>query len=153
MIVLTTRSIATQCGNFTKGGIIMEGPVFRRLNQQDRMEIIPRLQVLVRSSPEDKKILVETLKRIGEIVSVMVMVQTTDLRLGLPMLDSPLSGAEVAKEALTLFLWMTISRPSSKQLCGVVVSTMPYVIFFTVPNFYQCHPRCHHHRFCSSFIG
>jgi Ca2+-transporting ATPase len=34
------------------------------------MEIVPRLQVLARSSPEDKEILVETLKRIGEIVGV-----------------------------------------------------------------------------------
>src|SRR5271154_414216 len=64
--VLTARSIASQCGIFTKGGIIMEGPVFRRLSQQDRIEIVPRLQVLARSSPEDKKILVETLKRIGD---------------------------------------------------------------------------------------
>ena len=61
--VLTARSIASQCGIFTKGGIIMEGPVFRRLNQQDRMEIV-RLQGLARSPPEDKKILVETLKKI-----------------------------------------------------------------------------------------
>jgi len=60
--VLTARSIATQCGIFTKGGIIVEGPVFRQLSQSEMIEIVPRLQVLARSSPEDKKILVETLK-------------------------------------------------------------------------------------------
>ena len=63
--VLTARSIATQCGGiFTEGGIIMdsEGPVSCRLNQQDRMEIVPWLQVLVRSSPDNKKTLVETLE-------------------------------------------------------------------------------------------
>ncbi|THU94351.1 calcium-translocating P-type ATPase [Dendrothele bispora CBS 962.96] len=66
--VLTARSIASQCGIFAKGGIITEGPVFRQLSQPDMIEIVPHLQVLARSSPEDKKILVETLKHIGEIV-------------------------------------------------------------------------------------
>ena len=32
--VLTARSIALQCGIFTPGGIIMEGPVFRDLNDR-----------------------------------------------------------------------------------------------------------------------
>jgi Ca2+-transporting ATPase len=41
----------------------MEGPVFRQLSQTDMIE--PRLQVLARSSPEVKKVLVETLKMIG----------------------------------------------------------------------------------------
>ena len=68
--VLTARSIATRCGIFTDGGIIMEGPVFRRLNQQDRTEIVPWLRVLARSSPEDKEFLLETPKKIGEIVGV-----------------------------------------------------------------------------------
>ena len=104
--VLTARSIATQCGIFTKGGIIMEGPVFRRLNQQDRMEIVPRLQVLARSSPEDKKILVETLKKIGEIVSV-----TGDGTNDGPALKTAnvgfsmgIAGTEVAKEASDIIL-------------------------------------------------
>jgi P-type Ca2+ transporter type 2C len=30
--VLTARSIALQCGIYTPGGIIMEGPVFRQLS-------------------------------------------------------------------------------------------------------------------------
>ena len=104
--VLTARSIAAQCGIFTKGGIIMEGPVFRRLNQQDRMEIVPRLQVLARSSPEDKKILVETLKKIGEIVSV-----TGDGTNDGPALKTAnvgfsmgIAGTEVAKEASDIIL-------------------------------------------------
>ena len=98
--VLTARSIATQCGIFTRGGII------RRLNQQDRMEIVPRLQVLARSSPEDKKILVETLKKIGEIVSV-----TGDGTNDGPALKTAnvgfsmgIAGTEVAKEASDIIL-------------------------------------------------
>lgn len=44
--------------------------VFRQLSQTDMIETVPRLQVLARPSPEDKKILVVTLKTIGEIVGV-----------------------------------------------------------------------------------
>lgn len=68
--VLTARSIANQCGIFTPGGIVMEGPVFRKLSDADRHEIVPRLQILARSSPEDKKLLVQTLKDQGEVVGV-----------------------------------------------------------------------------------
>ncbi|KAG8731636.1 hypothetical protein FRC11_003138 [Ceratobasidium sp. 423] len=68
--VLTARLIASQCGIFTAGGIIMEGPIFRCLLPQEQREIVLRLQVLVRSSPEDKWILVNTLKGLGEIVGV-----------------------------------------------------------------------------------
>ena len=104
--VLTARSIAAQCGIFTKGGIIMEGPVFRRLSLQDRIEIVPRLQVLARSSPEDKKTLVETLKKNGEIVGV-----TGDGTNDGPALKTAnvgfsmgIAGTEVAKEASDIIL-------------------------------------------------
>ena len=43
--VLTARSIAVQCGIFTAGGVIMEGPVFRNLTSAERDQIVPRLQV------------------------------------------------------------------------------------------------------------
>ncbi|PPR03673.1 hypothetical protein CVT24_007794 [Panaeolus cyanescens] len=104
--VLTARSIATQCGIFTPGGIIMEGPVFRKLSQPEMIEIVPRLQVLARSSPEDKKILVETLKMIGEIVGV-----TGDGTNDGPALKTAnvgfsmgIAGTEVAKEASDIIL-------------------------------------------------
>lgn len=104
--VLTARSIATQCGIFTPGGIIMEGPNFRQLTQSEMIAIVPRLQVLARSSPEDKKILVETLKMIGEIVSV-----TGDGTNDGPALKTAnvgfsmgIAGTEVAKEASDIIL-------------------------------------------------
>ncbi|GJJ08344.1 hypothetical protein Clacol_002555 [Clathrus columnatus] len=104
--VLTARSIAIQCGIFTKGGIIMEGPVFRKLNAADMMDIIPRLQVLARSSPEDKKILVEKLKQFGETVGV-----TGDGTNDGPALKTAnvgfsmgIAGTEVAKEASDIIL-------------------------------------------------
>ncbi|GAA5933412.1 calcium-transporting ATPase PMC1 [Sporobolomyces koalae] len=99
--VLTARSIATQCGIFSKGGIIMEGPVFRKLTQQQRLEIVQNLQVLARSSPEDKKVLVETLQSLGEVVGV-----TGDGTNDGPALKTAnvgfsmgIAGTEVAKEA------------------------------------------------------
>lgn len=49
--VLTAHFIALQCGIYTAGGIIMEGPVFRQLSPQEMLDVLPRLQVLARSSP------------------------------------------------------------------------------------------------------
>lgn len=43
--VLTARSIATQCGIYSAGGIIMEGPAFRHLSPAELLEVVPRLQV------------------------------------------------------------------------------------------------------------
>ncbi|KAG5354130.1 hypothetical protein C0989_007491 [Termitomyces sp. Mn162] len=104
--VLTARSIALQCGIFTPGGIIMEGPHFRRLTKADRIEIVPRLQVLARSSPEDKEVLVKTLKSLGEIVGV-----TGDGTNDGPALKEAnvgfsmgIAGTEVAKEASDIIL-------------------------------------------------
>ncbi|KAF7316904.1 Calcium-transporting ATPase [Mycena chlorophos] len=104
--VLTARSIATQCGIFTPGGVIMEGPVFRDLTPAEKLEIVPRLQVLARSSPEDKRILVETLRNIGEIVGV-----TGDGTNDGPALKTAnvgfsmgIAGTEVAKEASDIIL-------------------------------------------------
>jgi len=44
----------------------MEGPAFHALNPQERIEVVPRLQVLAQSSPEDKRALVETLRSLGK---------------------------------------------------------------------------------------
>jgi Ca2+-transporting ATPase len=104
--VLTARSIATQCGIFSPGGVIMEGPVFRDLSLEEKIEIVPRLQVLARSSPKDKEVLVETLKHIGEIVGV-----TGDGTNDGPALKTAhvgfsmgIAGTEVAKEASDIIL-------------------------------------------------
>lgn len=104
--VLTARSIALQCGVFTPGGIIMEGPVFRLLNEQQLLELVPKLQVLARSSPDDKKKLVEKLKALGEIVCV-----TGDGTNDGPALKTAhvgfsmgIAGTEIAKEASDIIL-------------------------------------------------
>jgi Ca2+-transporting ATPase len=104
--VLTARSIAQQCNIYTAGGIIMEGPHFRMLSPDVMKAIVPRLQVLARSSPEDKRILVETLKDRGDIIGV-----TGDGTNDGPALKTAhvgfsmgVTGTEVAKEASDIIL-------------------------------------------------
>lgn len=104
--VMTARAIAEDCGIFTKGGIVMEGPKFRKLSQLDMDKTIPRLQVLARSSPEDKRILVKRLKELGETVAV-----TGDGTNDAPALKTAdvgfsmgIAGTEVAKEASAIIL-------------------------------------------------
>jgi len=103
--VSTAKAIATECGIYTDG-IIMEGPQFRKLSRLQMKEVIPRLQVLARSSPEDKRILVKLLKRMGQIVAV-----TGDGTNDAPALRAAdvgfsmgLTGTEVAKAASSIIL-------------------------------------------------
>lgn len=104
--IMTAKAIATECGIFTPGGIAMEGPVFRKLSSKQLTQVIPRLQVLARSSPEDKKLLVGHLKKLGETVAV-----TGDGTNDAPALKTAdvgfsmgIAGTEVAKEASAIIL-------------------------------------------------
>ena len=104
--VITARAIATSCGIYTEGGVVMEGPAFRKLSKAKMDKIIPRLQVLARSSPEDKRILVKRLKELGETVAV-----TGDGTNDAPALKTAdvgfsmgIAGTEVAKEASAIIL-------------------------------------------------
>jgi Ca2+-transporting ATPase len=66
---LTAKSIAARCGIFTDG-VAIEGPDYRVLTQTQKDEIIPRLQVMARCSPDDKLSLVKRLRELGEVVAV-----------------------------------------------------------------------------------
>jgi P-type Ca2+ transporter type 2C len=57
----TAKAIATECGILTDGGIAMEGPAFRKLTPAQLDAVLPHLQVLARSSPDDKHTLVTRL--------------------------------------------------------------------------------------------
>ena len=57
----TAKAIARECGILTDGGIAMEGPAFRKLTPAQLDAILPKLQVLARSSPDDKYTLVTRL--------------------------------------------------------------------------------------------
>ena len=102
----TAKAIAADCGIFTPGGIVMEGPTFRKLTKKQMDQVIPSLQVLARSSPEDKRILVKRLKALGETVAV-----TGDGTNDAPALKGAdvgfsmgIAGTEVAKEASAIIL-------------------------------------------------
>jgi P-type Ca2+ transporter type 2C len=106
--ILTGCAIAKECGIYDpdKGGIAMEGPEFRRKSEEELRDIVPKLQVLARSSPEDKRILVKTLKDLGETVAVTG--DGTNDAPALKMADIGFSmgiaGTEVAKEASAIIL-------------------------------------------------
>lgn len=106
--ILTAKAIAEECGIYTpkSGGVVMEGPTFRRLSQDEMDATIPHLQVLARSSPEDKRILVKRLKELGETVAVTG--DGTNDAPALKMADIGFSmgiaGTEVAKEASAIIL-------------------------------------------------
>lgn len=104
--VSTASAIATQCGIKTPDGLVMEGPKFRDLSDEKMDELLPRLQVLARSSPDDKRILVSRLKHLGETVAVTGD-GTNDgpaLKIADVGFSMGIAGTEVAKEASAIIL-------------------------------------------------
>jgi len=79
----------------------MEGPQFAKLTDEEVDDILPRLQVLARSSPQDKFKLVHRLRANGEVVAVTG--DGTNDALALKEADIGLAmgiaGTAVAKEA------------------------------------------------------
>jgi Ca2+-transporting ATPase len=63
--VMTARAIARQCGILTDGGDSVEGPTFRNMAPREVDALLPRLQVMARSSPDDKYLLVTRLNGRG----------------------------------------------------------------------------------------
>lgn len=57
----TACAIAKQCGILTSNGVALEGPVFRKMTPAQVDAVLPRLQVLARSSPDDKYLMVTRL--------------------------------------------------------------------------------------------
>ncbi|KAK4693681.1 hypothetical protein P7C71_g3764, partial [Lecanoromycetidae sp. Uapishka_2] len=104
--LLTAKAIAAECGIYTERGVVMEGPVFNKLSKREMYEIIPKLQVLARSSPGDKSLLVKRLKELGETVAVTGD-GTNDapaLKLADVGFSMGIAGTEVAKEASAIIL-------------------------------------------------
>lgn len=108
--VITARAIAKECGivgaTDDENDIVMEGPEFRKLSDEAMNEILPRLAVLARSSPQDKQILVQKLRDLQETVAV-----TGDGTNDGPALKAAdvgfsmgIAGTEVAKEASAIIL-------------------------------------------------
>lgn len=106
--VNTARAISLNCGILTPDSpyTVMEGPAFRKLTVEQLREAIPNLRVLGRSSPEDKRLLVKTLKEMGETVAVTGD-GTNDapaLKLADVGFSMGIAGTEVAKEASDIII-------------------------------------------------
>ncbi|XP_057982051.1 putative calcium-transporting ATPase 11, plasma membrane-type isoform X2 [Malania oleifera] len=97
----TAKAIAKECGILTVDGLAIEGPEFRSKTREEMKELIPKIQVIARSSPSDKHTLVTHLRNtLGEVVAV-----TGDGTNDAPALHEAdiglamgISGTEVAKE-------------------------------------------------------
>lgn len=97
----TAKAIAKECGILTNDGYAIEGPEFRSKSLDQMRTIIPNIQVMARSLPSDKLILVTQLRSMfGEVVAV-----TGDGTNDAPALHQSdiglamgIAGTEVAKE-------------------------------------------------------
>lgn len=103
---LTAKAIALECGIYQPGGIAMDSSIFRKLSSSQLDMVLPRLQILSRSSPEDKLRLVSHLRRLRETVAVTG--DGTNDALALKEADvgfaMGIQGTEVAKEASSIIL-------------------------------------------------
>ncbi|KAB2067566.1 hypothetical protein ES319_A09G235800v1 [Gossypium barbadense] len=94
--VFTARAIATECGILKP-----EGEEFRKYTLQERMEKVEKIQVMARSSPFDKLLMVQCLKQKGHVVAFTG--DGTDDAPALKEADIGLSmgiqGTEAAKES------------------------------------------------------
>jgi Ca2+-transporting ATPase len=104
--ILTAKKIAEDCGILTPGGIAMEGPAFGALTDEQVDDILPRLQVLARSRPQDKYKLVKRLRMNGEVVAMTgdgtndaLALKEADVGLAMG-----LSGTAVAKQASDIII-------------------------------------------------
>lgn len=63
--LVTAIAIAKQCGIYTEGGMGIEGPDLRKMTPKELDAVLPVLQVVGRSSPDDKYLLVTRLNGHG----------------------------------------------------------------------------------------
>lgn len=109
--LITAKAISRACNILTPEDssneyAFMEGPAFRALSDAERTRIAPHLRVLGRSQPEDKRILVDTLRKAGEVVAVTGD-GTNDapaLKLADVGFSMGVNGTEVAREASDIIL-------------------------------------------------
>ncbi|CAM8936554.1 unnamed protein product [Rhodiola kirilowii] len=103
----TAKAIARECGILTDDGIAIEGPVFREMSEKDLLEVIPKIQVMARSSPLDKHNLVKQLRTTHQEVVAVTGDGTNDAPalheadIGLAM---GIAGTEVAKESADVII-------------------------------------------------
>ncbi|XP_078151095.1 calcium-transporting ATPase 5, plasma membrane-type-like isoform X1 [Carex rostrata] len=108
--IQTAKAIAFECGILdTRDAtepVVIEGRVFRALSESERESIAEKISVMGRSSPNDKLLLVQALKRKGHVVAVTGdgtndAPALNDADIGLAM---GISGTEVAKESSDIII-------------------------------------------------
>ncbi|KAL8098751.1 calcium-transporting ATPase 9, plasma membrane-type-like isoform X1 [Apium graveolens] len=108
--IQTAKAIALECGILASDADaseqIIEGKTFRELSEQKREKAALRISVMGRSSPTDKLLLVQTLRKLGEVVAV-----TGDGTNDAPALHEAdiglamgIQGTEVAKESSDIII-------------------------------------------------
>lgn len=109
--VQTARAIALECGILTSDAdasepTLIEGKSFRALTDAERDKISDKISVMGRSSPNDKLLLVQSLRRRGHVVAV-----TGDGTNDAPALHEAdiglamgIAGTEVAKESSDIII-------------------------------------------------
>ncbi|XP_073300480.1 calcium-transporting ATPase 9, plasma membrane-type-like [Primulina huaijiensis] len=107
----TAKAIALECGILssdadTSEPNIIEGKKFRELSDSEREQVAKKILVMGRSSPTDKLLLVQTLRKLGEVVAV-----TGDGTNDAPALHEAdiglsmgIQGTEVAKESSDIII-------------------------------------------------
>ncbi|KAL8151668.1 hypothetical protein V2J09_021476 [Rumex salicifolius] len=107
----TAKAIALECGILASDADasepnIIEGKTFRALSETERQEVAEKISVMGRSSPNDKLLLVQALKKKGHVVAV-----TGDGTNDAPALNEAdiglamgIQGTEVAKESSDIII-------------------------------------------------
>ncbi|XP_028790899.1 calcium-transporting ATPase 9, plasma membrane-type-like [Neltuma alba] len=107
----TAKAIALECGILASHidavePVIIEGKTFRALSENEREQVAKQITVMGRSSPNDKLLLVQALRKGGEVVAV-----TGDGTNDAPALHEAdiglsmgISGTEVAKESSDIII-------------------------------------------------
>ncbi|CAN6999936.1 unnamed protein product [Brassica rapa subsp. trilocularis] len=107
----TAKAIALECGILSSDTeavepTIIEGKVFRELSEKEREQVAKKITVMGRSSPNDKLLLVQALRKNGDVVAV-----TGDGTNDAPALHEAdiglsmgISGTEVAKESSDIII-------------------------------------------------
>ncbi len=101
----TARAIAQESGILKRGTVVL-GPAFRSLSPEDQVDAARELDVMARADPLDKLLLVEALRKAGDVVAV-----TGDGINDAPALKHAdvgfamgVAGTEVAREASDIIL-------------------------------------------------
>ncbi|XP_040969259.1 calcium-transporting ATPase 9, plasma membrane-type isoform X3 [Gossypium hirsutum] len=109
--IQTAKAIALECGILSSAEdatepTIIEGRVFRELSDKEREQIAKKITVMGRSSPSDKLLLVQALRKGGDVVAV-----TGDGTNDAPALHEAdiglsmgIQGTEVAKESSDIII-------------------------------------------------